>query len=99
MENMNNIIAAYLAAKEAKKAAKKEAEKLAEKIFSAAGDAGVIDTDAYSVIISTRSRESVDVAALRAEFRQELLDMYGKRTEYRVITAKSKAASQEGKTA
>ena len=94
MDNVNSVIAAYLAAKEAEKAAKKEAEKLAEKIFSAAGAAGVIDTDAYSVIISTRSRESVDIAALRAEFGQELLDLYGKRTEYRVITAKAKAATK-----
>jgi len=89
----NEIIAAYLAAKEAEKQAKKEKEKLQAMILDAAGDADFFETDAYRIMIDTRTRTSIDTDAVYKDF-PEFKDVYGKTTEYSVITVKAKAATK-----
>lgn len=94
--SINAIIAAYLAAKEAEKAAAAEAKKLQALILDAAGGAAYMETEGYNVMIDSRSRTTLDAAALRKDF-PDIADEYGKTTTYNVITAKAKAA--EARTA
>lgn len=89
----NEIIAAYLAAKEAEKQAKKEKEKLQAMIQDAARGADFFETDAYRIMIDTRTRTSIDTDAVYRDF-PEFKDVYGKTTEYSVITVKAKSATK-----
>ena len=81
----NEIISAYIAAKEAEKQAKKERKKLQAMILDAAGGADFFETDAYRIMI--------DTDAVYRDF-PEFKDVYGKTTEYSVITVKAKAATK-----
>ena len=89
----NEIIAAYIAAKEAEKQAKKEKDRLQALILDAAGGADFFETDAYRIMIDTRARTSIDTEAVYKDF-PEFKDVYGKTTEYTVLTVKAKAATK-----
>ena len=89
---INEIVAAYIAAKETEKAAAAEAKKLQALILSAAAGAEYIETDDYHVMIDVRSRTTLDAAALRKDF-PDIAEVYGKTSTYPVIAAKAKAAA------
>lgn len=91
----NAIISAYLAAKAAQAAAekvardaKKKAEKAAADIIRLAGQAGAIDTDMFTVSVTTETRIILDSDKLYTDFPGiKDLDQYGKESTRTVITA------------
>lgn len=95
--DINEIIAAYNAAKADESAAKKKKEKFAALIMAHAGGREFFTTDAYNVMIDTRTRTGIDTEALYKDF-PEIKGEYGKTTTYNVITAKE-VTSAEVKTA
>lgn len=86
--DINQILAAYNDATAREKAAKKEREKLAAMVKDFAGGREHFTTDAYIVIIDKRKRTGLDADALRKDF-PDIADVYGKTTEYDVITVKA----------
>lgn len=107
MENINQFIAIYLAAKAAESAANKAAREAKARAEAAAAEikrhaAGrtSFDTDAYTVSIGQGSRIILDQPALLADFPNiKDLDQYGTRSTWDVITALARETAPAGKTA
>lgn len=90
---IDEMITGYLAAKEAEKQAKKEKERLQALILDKIGKTDFFETDAYRIMIDVRSRTGIDTEAVYRDF-PEFKDVYGKTTEYTVLTVKAKSAAK-----
>jgi len=84
--SINDIIAAYNAAKEQEKQAKKRAEEMKDLILSHAGNADNFTTDIYTVVIKTTTSSRLDTTALYKDF-PDIKETYGRTTESKSITA------------
>lgn len=83
---INEIIAAYNAAKAEETAAKKRAENMKKLILDYAGTADNFTTDIYTVVIKTTVSTRLDTAALYNDF-PDIKESYGKTTESRSVSA------------
>ena len=73
----NEMITAYLAAKEQEKKAKKQAETLKALILEKAGNNPLFETDCYSVFVKRKESTRLDTKALYADF-PDIKETYGK---------------------
>lgn len=94
MENINVIIAEYLAEKDRESAAKKRAEYLKSLILDHIGNADHITTEEYTIIVKTSESVRLDTKALYNDF-PDIKETYGKTTVSRTIAAARIAASDE----
>lgn len=92
--NINEMIENYLKAKETEKAAKKESEYLKDMILLYAGQKNAFNTESYNIIIKTQKRTSIDTERLYKDF-PEMKQVYGKTTEFKIITAIEKQESKK----
>lgn len=83
---INEIIAAYNAAKAEETAAKKRAENMKKLILEYAGIADNFTTDTYTVVIKTTVSTRLDTAALYKDF-PDIKESYGKTTESKSVFA------------
>ena len=91
---INDIISAYLAAKEQEAAAKKTAAAMKAAILDAARGADHFTTDAYTVIIKTSQALRLDTAALYRDF-PDVKDTYGKTTTSVSVDVATLAAAEQ----
>ena len=96
-ENIENIIAAYLEAKQEENDAKKRKDALAALILAHAGiteptQAGYFETDGFRVDISPRKREDIDRKKLQVDF-PDIMAEYGKTSRWSQIDARAKVAA------
>lgn len=94
---INEIIAAYIQAKDAETAAKKQTAAMKALILDHAKDAEIFTTDVYTVIIKTTSSTRLDTAALYKDF-PDIKETYGKTTTSKTVDAVV-TADAEKKTA
>lgn len=90
---INEIISAFIAAKEQEKAAAAIAKKMQTMILQHAGTAEYIETDLYSVLIKTTESKRLDTDALYTDF-PDIKETYGKITVSRSILPVLKAAEK-----
>jgi len=90
--SINDIIAAYNAAKEQEKQAKKRAEEMKDLILAHAGGADNFTTDIYTVVIKTTTSSRLDTTALYKDF-PDIKETYGRTTESKSITAVATAGA------
>ena len=84
--SINEIIAAYLQAKQAEADAKKRAAAMKELILQHAGNADNFTTDVYTVVIKTTTSSRLDTTALYKDF-PDIKDTYGKTTTSKTVDA------------
>ena len=92
--SINEIVAAYIAAKETESAAKKQAEEMKNLILDYAGNNDNFTTDLYTVVVKTTASTRLDTAALYKDF-PDIKTVYGKTTASKSITAVATAAEKK----
>lgn len=90
--SINEIIAAYIEAKQAEKAAAARVKELSPYILEAAAGRELFDTDDYTILIKTTAAVRLDTKSLYADF-PDIKKTYGKLTESKSITAVEKATA------
>ena len=95
--SINEIIAAYIAAKAEETSAKKRAAAMKELILQHASGKDNFTTDVYTVVIKTTSSIRLDTDSLYKDF-PDIKETYGKVTVSRSLDAHALQAA-EGKTA
>lgn len=75
--NINDIVAAYIAAKEEENTAKKRADALRAAILEHAGKDSAFETDDYIVTIKTTISTILDTKALYKDF-PDMKEVYGR---------------------
>ena len=94
---INEIITAYLAAKEEETAAKKRAAAMKELILAHAGGQDNFRTDIYTVVIKATESVRLDTARLYADF-PDIKNEYGKASTSKTVNA-VRTADEDSKTA
>lgn len=90
----NEIIAAYLAAKDAEAAAKKQADAMKKLILDFMGSALVLETDVYHVFIEEKKSVRIDTDSLYKDF-PDIKNDYGKVSVSRSVKAVPRSAATE----
>lgn len=91
--SINEIIAAFIAAKEQEKRATATAKKMQSMILQHAGTAEYIETELYSVLIKTTESKRLDTDALYSDF-PDIKETYGKTVVSRSILPVLKATEK-----
>ena len=91
--DINEIISAFIAAKEQEKKAAATVKKMQSLILQHAGTADFIETELYSVLIKTTEQRRLDTDALYADF-PDIKESYGKITVSRSILPVLKATEK-----
>jgi len=94
MENINEVVREYMQVHAEKTAAEKREKYLKAVIEGFAAGRKFFETTEYNVILSARSRESIDTKRVYADF-PEFKDVYGTTTTYNVITAAEKTDAEK----
>ena len=89
--SINEIVSAYIAAKEQEKIIAEQVKTLAEQIKSYAGKADCFETENYSVLIKTTESMRLDTKALYNDF-PDIKSVYSKPTISKTIIPVAKAA-------
>ena len=84
--SINEVITAYLQAKEEEKQAKKRAEAMKAFILDHANGADNFTTDVYTVVIKTTTSSRLDTAALYRDF-PDIKTVYEKTTTSKTVNA------------
>lgn len=91
-KDINEIVAAYNAAKARESAAKKEKDLCSAMILEYANGAEFFETDDFRVMLGNRSRSGIDTKKLYKDF-PDIKDVYGTTTTYTVIDAQKKESA------
>ena len=91
---INDIIGAYIEAKQTETAAKKQAEMMKKLIVEHAGNNDNFTTDMYTVILKTTTSTRLDTKALYSDF-PDIKDTYGKTTTS--VSVDAVKTAKEGK--
>ena len=88
----NEIIAAYLAAKDAETAAKKQADTMKKLILDFMGSEQILETDLYHVFIEEKKSLRIDTDSLYKDF-PDIKNDYGKISVSRSVKAVPRSAA------
>jgi len=91
--SINEVVTAYVAAKEQEKIIAEQVKTLAEQIKSYAGKTDCFETDDYSVLIKTTESIRLDTKALYHDF-PDIKNTYGKITTSKSILPVAKVATK-----
>lgn len=89
---INEIIAAYIAAKQQESNAKKQAESMKALLIEHAAGRELFTTDLYTVFVKTTTSSRLDTIALYRDF-PDIKDVYRKETTSTTINAIETAAA------
>lgn len=91
---INDVVSAYIKAKEAEKEAKKTADAMKSLILEKAGSDPLFETDAYSVFIKRTESTRLDSDALYRDF-PDIKQAYGRTSVSCSIVIADKASEQK----